>query len=307
MKTTTTLKSSAKDQQNCRSITELMQTYIRDDDSKSQRKMSRPDALDDACDYYYNTQLSSSEIKFGRETVSRKWTDTGITGQRTSDLRHGLSERDLTDLFNIYDATFFAGAFRKFFTQKGDTFRVIPSERLRSVAGKCAYDPQKSSYACTYWIELAVKVFAQTFSSGQNVQQYRINGLFCHNRLECLQMTLEHEMIHLLMYLWIKCNIGSKTKSGIGGHGPSFKRLAFNIFGHTETKHSLFEGLSDDQPEAPKDDRPTKAQLRVGQKVQIKGEEFVIIKLNPTRFRAQNILKGTQFDVPYLYPGYTLL
>jgi hypothetical protein len=58
---------------------------------------------------------------------------------------------------------------------------------------------------------------------------------------EPLLVTLEHEIIHMLMYLTQnnKYNDLSKVKTG---HTPIFKKLIYNIFGHIAIKHKLYLG-----------------------------------------------------------------
>jgi hypothetical protein len=56
------------------------------------------------------------------------------------------------------------------------------------------------------------------------------------NVIEPLFVTLEHEIIHMLMYITKdnKLNDHQKVKSG---HTPMFKRLVYNIFGHYKITH----------------------------------------------------------------------
>jgi hypothetical protein len=71
-----------------------------------------------------------------------------------------------------------------------------------------------------------------------------------------MQLTLEHEMIHLLMFVWQHCNdpVGKRktrrlVNDGlvVGGHGKTFKRLILHIFGHTAIYHGLFTSVSVDE------------------------------------------------------------
>ena len=58
----------------------------------------------------------------------------------------------------------------------------------------------------------------------------RVGGLLCHNRLEALQRIMEHEMLHLgELLLFRDSNCSAKP----------FKNSAHNLFGHTESNHSL--------------------------------------------------------------------
>ena len=51
-------------------------------------------------------------------------------------------------------------------------------------------------------------------------------------------ITLEHEICHLIVNLW--------CRSKDDAHGSHFQTLVQNIFGHTDSNHSLGRGLSED-------------------------------------------------------------
>jgi hypothetical protein len=56
-------------------------------------------------------------------------------------------------------------------------------------------------------------------------------GLVCRDRLDCIQVLLEHELIHLFIS-------GFQGKVKVN-HGPPFKELARSLFGHTQYTHTI--------------------------------------------------------------------
>jgi hypothetical protein len=59
-----------------------------------------------------------------------------------------------------------------------------------------------------------------------------VAGVVCENRTEVVRCVLEHEMLHV--YLWV-----NKLPNG---HTEEFRQLAFDFFGHTEMRHTLRYG-----------------------------------------------------------------
>ena len=78
----------------------------------------------------------------------------------------------------------------------------------------------------------------------KNVEYYFSNGIKCHNIIECLQVTFEHELIHALMlfscpkYMSNDIIIDPKSDWSLKtdpqtGHSKTFMTIANNVFGHT--------------------------------------------------------------------------
>ena len=76
-------------------------------------------------------------------------------------------------------------------------------------------------------------------------------GIQCDNLLSCLQLTFEHEIVHVnyeacmcprYQYGLAKDQIGNWT-GRLGrvssGHGKTFMHIVNNVFGHTDWKHRL--------------------------------------------------------------------
>ena len=259
--------------------------------------MSRPHALEDACAYYSTKQLTLAEIKFGRESVAGRWLSQSPTRVRNF-LK--ITEEDLTALFALYDEIFFSSAFRTYFTRTGSAFRITPSARLTRVAGRCAYDVAKKRYGCMYWMEISVKIMKNLFTTAH---AHPIGGLLCYTRLECLQITLEHEMIHLLTYLWRTCDEGK-------AHGKIFRQLVFNIFGHTDFRHnlgvSLSQAQSGDYLPAKEKIKKIKSELHIGAVIRYKDIQYTVTEKHPVKFYAKDP-QGRVLKVPYIFKGYEVL
>jgi hypothetical protein len=254
-------------------------------------RMSRPDDLLDVCHYYRTTRLGEAEIRLGRERVAREW---GVG--RSANFQQ-LSAADLDRLFALYDEQFFANSFRRSFVAAGHELEMMPTAMLSRTAGRCAYDPSRLKHRCTYTIEIATRILRDAFGPDRPTRPvYAVGGLLCRSRLECMQLTLEHEMVHLLMFVWKECSDGAR----LGGHGRTFKLLARNIFGHTETKHGLMTPLDEGEPGSARERiQRAKARLFVGAGVELQGQQYTVSRLNRTKFQATRS-DGRVFNISYL-------
>ena len=285
--------------------------------------MSRPDDLDDVCAYYRKTRLSEAEIRSARELIARTWVASSPSRRADFDV---LTSADLDYLFALYDEHFFAGAFMRKIRASGNELQMVPSKMLSKTAGRCAYDPARRKRKCAYTIEIATNILRDAFAprgaptgAAPAAPAYAIGGRICRSRLECMQLTLEHEMVHLLMFVWQECNdpLGNrKTRRTVhnglvvGGHGKTFKRLIANIFGHTAIYHGLFTSLSVDasgnilRPAGSvrllPSLRPTAAStgIKRGMHVVVRGKRFKVVQCHPWTYTAVDE-NGATFKIPY--------
>lgn len=191
-----------------------------------------------------------------------------------------LSTQFLQDMFDAYDKLFCGYYIRDTLKEKNSTLKFEVSKRHTSVAGQCAKE------GCRYTIRVSAKTFERiSFPSADTF--YINNGLKCYSLLECLQMTLEHELIHLLIYLVplsgdLSVYSERQRREILAPHGELFKCLAHGIFGHTSFHHllrSTLAGVDLDQ---------LKTSFRVGDRVVV----FFLdgVKLEGT---VQKLLKHT--------------
>ena len=146
---------------------------------------------------------------------------------------------DFSHLFDWYDDYFFNGKLRKQLTDRKTTVDFTIKNRGTKVAGYC-----KQS-GCNYTIAISRPNYENLFKS--NEKMYRNGGLPCMDRVHCMLITFEHEMIHLLTSVF--CPEARKvTNRGVAKrvmHGKTFKGIAKSRFGQTESKHALLNGFED--------------------------------------------------------------
>ena len=166
--------------------------------------------IHDVCEFYRNKRLSEADIRSRRELIARKWVSSKPSRRADFD---SIDGDDLHYLLELYDEHFFTGAFIRKIRADGEDLDMVPSTTLAKTAGVCRYNPSKTKRSCLYTIEIGINVLRDAFKPG-TTPTYPIGGLKCKSRLECMQLTLEHEMIHLLMFVWLTCNDPGKKTAG---------------------------------------------------------------------------------------------
>lgn len=172
----------------------------------------------------------------------------------------------MESIFDAYDAALFGGRIRRHLKETHSTITFKPNARLTAAAGRCG------KAGCHYMMETSTKIFQSLDVS--DAKKQRTAGIECTSRLECMLITFEHELIHLLFVTGLA--------SPQDNHGHYFKQAAQTMFAHTSIRHDLL--IDERQEKIGKIDlAKTKADFRVGQLVTfgkpVKSGE--ITKLNP--------------------------
>jgi hypothetical protein len=145
---------------------------------------------------------------------------------KSSDITE-ISNRDLNLLFACYDLVFFDNWFKESFP---GTLQFSFSRRMTKSAGKTYY-PRDADPAKPESLVIQVKISIDLiFAYGKLEETNQVGGLSAQNRLEALQLVLEHELIHVIEFIHFH---NSSCK------GKRFKTMAYNLFGHTESYHRL--------------------------------------------------------------------
>lgn len=121
----------------------------------------------------------------------------------------------ITDMINFL-------YFNNFFNL--NNFKFCYSSKLKKSGGNYSY---KSNI---HIIKISKTIIQDTFNNEEKF--YKINGIYCYSKKECILNILQHEFVHFLIH----CHGIIET------HGYYFKKWSKNIFGHTEYKHNILIG-----------------------------------------------------------------
>jgi hypothetical protein len=133
---------------------------------------------------------------------------------------------DLIKLFDLYNLYFFNNSL--------PPTKLEISTGLTVTAGVCKIS--RTSTKCDYNITISKSIFTKL--NLEENQGTKSGGLVCKSRLNCLQLVLEHEIIHLISGFYYP-NKKELNKKIYSSHGLLFKNLVKNYFGQTESTHQI--------------------------------------------------------------------
>lgn len=146
---------------------------------------------------------------------------------------------DLENIFDLYDEVFFHNQIREKIAGLGSGLTFYTSDRNSGAGGICSIE--RDGEECTYYIDIAPKILDTIFDR-------KPKDLDCDDRLGCLLLVFEHQIIHLLMVLWgYEDQEYSSNDPIYGDHGALFKCMSKSYFQHTQ-EHDLGVTSIDTRP-----------------------------------------------------------
>lgn len=135
---------------------------------------------------------------------------------------------DLRRLFEEYDRCFFGTGIHRALRDTPLQFSL--SKRMTSAAGRTIRSSRPGHPGgVRYEIRVSAFLLFQCFTRDDH-RAIEASGIACGDRLEALQIVMEHELIHLIEWiLW------SKTKCS----KPRFQSIASRFFAHRSHTHQL--------------------------------------------------------------------
>lgn len=132
-----------------------------------------------------------------------------------------LNISDLEKMFDMYDEIFFDNELKKYIKQNNYSLDFINNaESTFTTEGVCSYD------SCSYTITIPLNRF-----KGEGTI---VGGVLCKDQLECLQRAMEHEIVHLIIFMF--CG-----DEGISDqHGVMYMNMVSGLFGHSDYRHYIF-------------------------------------------------------------------
>ena len=164
----------------------------------------------------YTKKLSEKELTSIRNKVYRKFVSF-------KDSVYTMSSKDLHDVFSLYDKLCFDGDIESYVRDANFTLKFRTSgEDTFTTEGICT---QK---ICDYIVTIPTHYF-------KNVNGItNVAGHLCKDQLECLLRVMEHELVHLIIFMF--CGDPFITDQ----HGTLFMNIVKDLFGHTDFRHYIF-------------------------------------------------------------------
>ena len=189
---------------------------------------------------------------------------------------------DLQLLFELYDQVYCQGQLRKILIAQGTPLSMRLSKRMTSAGGKTTMvhpNGRHSPRGKTFEIAISTTLLFESFQPNER-QETRVVGLPCANRLEALQRTFEHEIVHLIeMLVWLNSSCAKAR----------FRTIAHNMFGHLESNHQLT---------TPQESARRKLGIQLGDTVQFQyGQRQLYGFVNRITRRATVLVRDSKGDL----------
>ena len=149
---------------------------------------------------------------------------------------------DLKKLFSLYDEHYFSGAINEHILVSLKYSRKLTSSAgmILFTKGICSsVSAPKKEYIAKATISFSHPLIFDEYQT--ETDNYLVNGVVCRNPAEALMRVMEHELTHLVEYVLY-------NKSSCGQ--PQFQKICYDLFGHTESKHSIGVPLPTDAEKA---------------------------------------------------------
>lgn len=147
-----------------------------------------------------------------------------------------IISKDIQEIFRLYDNIFFGGQIVEKLKSKNSTvnFKITKGTKI---AGLCQTAKSPGGTRCFFTLSFPAHLYKNLFSKGET--SLRVNGINCTDKIFCLQMVFEHELVHLLMQLY---NYEARGTGIFSAHGKLFNCMVHAYFGHTDFRHNLLSG-----------------------------------------------------------------
>ena len=174
-----------------------------------------PDDQDPKCKRY-NKKFTQKEIAKIRSEIYNKFI-------RFKNSVSSMTSKELHDLFIMYDKLCFNGEIYDYIKQKkfSLTFKTSGEDTF-TTEGICTFQ------ICEYIITIPIHYFDKV-NGITNVA-----GHMCNDQLECLLRVMEHELVHLIIFIFCGDIFVADQ------HGPLFMNMVRNLFHHTDHRHYIF-------------------------------------------------------------------
>lgn len=170
-------------------------------------------------------KLDKDDIINKRKKVSKLFTQKSANIK--NDTISTISSTDLKLLFQLYDEIFLDSWFRNNFKGK---FKFSLSRRMTKSAGitRC---PKNIDKIKPEDVVIEIKIGVDFFFHYDLIEGNKaVGGVDTSSSLEALQLVFEHELCHVIEFIHFKNSSCS---------GERFKKIAGNLFGHSESYHKL--------------------------------------------------------------------
>jgi len=189
------------------------------------------------CEELMNVKKNDEEIKEKRRKVYNYLYENVFNKNKNFE---NIKDDDIEKWFKIIDKVFFDNNLKKQLIKLNAKLDFIWCKKLKKSWGacNCSYKKFYDHIKWNFSIKISLKIFSNLFAKNEKI--LKNGGLNCEDRLSCYILTLEHEIIHLIIFMFC---FNEKDSS----HWIMFRKIIYNIFWHTKVTHNLLHFENDDE------------------------------------------------------------
>jgi len=166
---------------------------------------------------YFSKKINDFELKNFRMKIYNSFI-------RFKDNVLEMTPTDLWNLFKAYDKLFFNDEINSHIVESGYTLKFRTTGDKDFVTdGICI------GSHCDYTITIPIEFFKNV----NGTKTINVAGHQCKDQLECLQRVFEHELCHLVIFMFCKDRYITDQ------HGKLFMSTVNDLFRHTDYRHYL--------------------------------------------------------------------
>jgi len=165
----------------------------------------------------------------------------------------------------IFDKLYFKNSIQKKLDENGIDIDFDISNKYKNVAGMCKYYNNK--------VELVFSVSILEKIHNDKFKSIEIAGIICNDIVEVLINLMEHEITHLILFLY-----DGYTNDLKSGHNHQFKTLVYNMYRHVKITHDLLKG---DIGKYNKEKEKATKNIKVGMTIKCKKNKGIVIDIKP--------------------------
>ena len=230
--------------------------------------------LDKKIDFYLKKIIDDRTIKENHAKIRK---ELNIDTKKFK-----LSAVIVKRLFMIFDKLYFKNLIQEKLYDNDIDIDFGISNKFKNLAGYCKYTRNKVEIVFSNYI--MQKIYDDKFTS------IEINGLLCYDIVEVLINLMEHEITHLLLFIYNMYKDDVKS-----GHNSQFKDLVYNMYRHTKITHDLLTG---DVEQYKEHQENASKELKIGMTIQCKKESGIVIKITPKYilYKVNDKVKACKFN-----------
>jgi hypothetical protein len=123
-----------------------------------------------------------------------------------------LAPHDIEYIFHLYDHILFSDRIQSAIanTASNLSFNTLSRDIPEGTMGVCVTDKSRGSKSCNYEIHIPYSRFKSLFTKGE--KSHSTGGINCTNRIQCILITFEHELCHLIHYIFVDRDLATKNR-----------------------------------------------------------------------------------------------